>query len=74
LIGDAFGAWWKPNIRNINLLRRRATVSGTDAKRQNERLAFRRPHHIVSARAACRIDYPTLLLLRFIITQLQASF
>jgi hypothetical protein len=31
-IGDLFGAWWKPNIRNINLLRRRATVSAEDAK------------------------------------------
>ncbi|MDX6385837.1 MAG: hypothetical protein QOK48_3410 [Blastocatellia bacterium] len=31
-IGDLFGAWWKPNIRNINLLRRRATVSAADAK------------------------------------------
>ncbi|MDX6530075.1 MAG: hypothetical protein QOH41_2365 [Blastocatellia bacterium] len=32
VIGDLFGAWWKPNIRNINLLRRRATVSAADAK------------------------------------------
>ncbi len=31
-IGDAFGAWWKPNIRNINLLRRRATVSAAQAQ------------------------------------------
>ena len=31
--GDLFDAWWKPNIRNINLLRRRATVSVTEAKR-----------------------------------------
>ncbi|MFN2455766.1 MAG: DUF4112 domain-containing protein [Pyrinomonadaceae bacterium] len=31
-IGDAFGAWWKPNIRNINLLRRRATVSAAHAR------------------------------------------
>src|SRR5215510_9361187 len=31
--GDLFDAWWKPNIRNINLLRRRATVSATEAKR-----------------------------------------
>lgn len=22
-LGDAFGVWWKPNIRNINLLRRK---------------------------------------------------
>jgi hypothetical protein len=33
LVGDVFGAWWKPNIRNINLLRRRATVSAAEAKR-----------------------------------------
>ena len=32
-VGDLFDAWWKPNIRNINLLRRRATVSAADAKR-----------------------------------------
>jgi hypothetical protein len=32
LLGDLFGAWWKPNIRNINLLRRRATVSAAEAK------------------------------------------
>jgi Domain of unknown function (DUF4112) len=31
--GDLFDAWWKPNIRNINLLRRRATVSANEAKR-----------------------------------------
>ena len=31
--GDLFGAWWKPNIRNINLLRRRATVSAEQARR-----------------------------------------
>src|SRR5260370_24270599 len=31
--GDLFDAWWKPNIRNINLLRGRATVSACDAKR-----------------------------------------
>jgi len=31
--GDLFDAWWKPNIRNINLLRRRATVSADEAKR-----------------------------------------
>ena len=33
LAGDLFGAWWKPNIRNINLLRRRATVSAAAARR-----------------------------------------
>jgi hypothetical protein len=31
--GDLFDAWWKPNIRNIDLLRRRATVSGEEARR-----------------------------------------
>ncbi|MFY9621163.1 MAG: DUF4112 domain-containing protein [Pyrinomonadaceae bacterium] len=30
LAGDIFAIWWKPNIRNLNLLRARATVSGTD--------------------------------------------
>jgi hypothetical protein len=33
LAGDLFAAWWKPNIRNIDLLRRRATVSASEAKR-----------------------------------------
>ena len=31
--GDLFGAWWKPNIRNIDLLRHRATVSAEQARR-----------------------------------------
>lgn len=31
--GYLFDAWWKPNIRNLNLLRRRATVSAEEAKR-----------------------------------------
>jgi hypothetical protein len=31
--GDLFAIWWKPNIRNLNLLRRRATVSAEEAKR-----------------------------------------
>ena len=31
--GDLFGAWWKPNIRNIKLLQRRATVSAAAARR-----------------------------------------
>jgi hypothetical protein len=31
-LGDAFDAWWKPNIRNITLLRRRATVSAEEAR------------------------------------------
>jgi len=33
LVGDLFGMWWKPNIRNLNLLRHRATVSAAEAKR-----------------------------------------
>src|SRR5438874_13686192 len=32
LVGDLFDAWWKPNLRNINLLRRRATVSAAEAR------------------------------------------
>jgi hypothetical protein len=32
LAGDIFAVWWKPNIRNLNLLRRRATVSAAEAK------------------------------------------
>lgn len=31
-LGDLFGAWWKPNIRNITLLKRRATVSAAEAR------------------------------------------
>ncbi len=31
--GDLFDVWWKPNIRNLNLLRRRATVSAEEARR-----------------------------------------
>jgi hypothetical protein len=31
--GDLFDAWWKPNIRNLTLLKRRATVSAEEAKR-----------------------------------------
>jgi hypothetical protein len=30
--GYLFGVWWKPNVRNLNLLRRRATVSAEEAK------------------------------------------
>ena len=30
LAGDVFAIWWKPNMRNLNLLRARATVSPTD--------------------------------------------
>jgi hypothetical protein len=33
LVGDLFAVWWKPNIRNINLMRQRATVSAAEAKR-----------------------------------------
>ena len=32
LAGDIFAIWWKPNIRNMNLLRARATVSAEDAR------------------------------------------
>ena len=32
-VGDLFDAWWKPNLRNISLLRRRATVPAAEAKR-----------------------------------------
>jgi len=32
-LGDIFAVWWKPNIRNLNLLRQRATVSAQQAKR-----------------------------------------
>src|SRR5216110_1143066 len=31
--GYAFDVWWKPNLRNLNLLRQRATVSAAEAKR-----------------------------------------
>ena len=30
-IGDLFDAWWKPNMRNLKLLRSRATVSAEEA-------------------------------------------
>lgn len=33
LAGDLFAVWWKPNIRNVNLLRLRATVSAEEARR-----------------------------------------
>ena len=33
LAGDLFAIWWKPNVRNLNLLRSRATVSAEQAKR-----------------------------------------
>lgn len=32
-VGYLFAVWWKPNVRNLDLLRRRATVSAADAKR-----------------------------------------
>ena len=32
-IGYLFDVWWKPNVRNLSLLRRRATVSADEAKR-----------------------------------------
>jgi hypothetical protein len=30
--GYLFAVWWKPNVRNLDLLRRRATVSAEEAK------------------------------------------
>jgi hypothetical protein len=33
LVGDVFAIWWKPNIRNLNLLRQRAMVSAEEARR-----------------------------------------
>jgi hypothetical protein len=33
IFGYLFAVWWKPNVRNLNLLRERATVSGEQAKR-----------------------------------------
>ncbi|MDQ3668576.1 MAG: DUF4112 domain-containing protein [Acidobacteriota bacterium] len=32
LVGDLFDAWWKSNQKNIDLLRRRATVSASEAR------------------------------------------
>lgn len=32
ILGDIFAIWWKPNIRNLNLLRTRATVSADEAR------------------------------------------
>jgi hypothetical protein len=32
-LGYLFAVWWKPNVRNLDLLRRRATVSAEEAKR-----------------------------------------
>jgi hypothetical protein len=32
IVGDIFAIWWKPNIRNMNLLRARATVSADEAR------------------------------------------
>src|SRR5437762_2453122 len=32
-VGYLFDVWWKPNVRNLDLLRRRATVSAAEAKR-----------------------------------------
>lgn len=32
LVGDVFDAWWKSNQKNIELMRRRATVSAAEAK------------------------------------------
>ena len=32
LVGDFFDAWWKSNQKNVDLLRRRATVSADEAR------------------------------------------
>ena len=32
LVGDLFDAWWKSNQKNVELLRRRATVSADEAR------------------------------------------
>lgn len=32
IVGYLFAVWWKPNMRNLDLLRRRATVSAEEAK------------------------------------------
>jgi hypothetical protein len=32
-VGYVFAVWWKPNVRNLNLMRLRATVSAEEAKR-----------------------------------------
>jgi hypothetical protein len=32
LVGDFFDAWWKSNQKNVELLRRRATVSASEAR------------------------------------------
>ena len=32
LVGDFFDAWWKSNQKNIDLLRKRATVSASEAR------------------------------------------
>jgi hypothetical protein len=31
VVGDLFDAWWKSNQRNLDLLRKRATVSAEEA-------------------------------------------
>lgn len=33
LVGDVFDAWWKSNQKNVELLRRRATVSASEARK-----------------------------------------
>ncbi len=33
IVGDLFDAWWKSNRKNIELLRQRATVSGSEARK-----------------------------------------
>jgi hypothetical protein len=31
-VGDLFDAWWKPNVRNLRLLQKRAAVSAAEAR------------------------------------------
>jgi uncharacterized protein DUF4112 len=33
LVGDFFDAWWKSNQKNVDLMRRRATVSANEARK-----------------------------------------
>lgn len=33
LVGDVFDAWWKSNQKNVELLRQRATVSASEARK-----------------------------------------
>ena len=41
VVGDLLDAWWKSNHMNVDLLRKRATVSAAEAKRGNAYLNLR---------------------------------